>query len=134
MINDRDKVTLDPQEIDPATGLPRLPEGDRWFVSKRFPGIFSTTDKIFITDKTFITVTWQSLYVVEHKRWWGLAKPTVHSEWVEVIRSSFDLDEGVTKENILMTATDAVEAYNLKIEDKKLLGAYPPKNLQKETA
>lgn len=128
MINDRDKVTLDPQEIDPATGLPRLPEGDRWFVSNRYPDIFSTTDK------TFITVTWQSLYVVEHKRWWGLAKPTVHSEWVEVIRSSFDLDEGVTEENILMTAIKAVEAHNLKIEDKKLLGAYPPKNLQKETA
>ena len=128
MINDRDKVALDPQEIDPATGLTRLPEGDRWFVSKRFHDIFSTTDK------AFITVMWQTLNIVEQKRWWGLAKPTVYSEWVEVIRSSFDLDEGVTKGNILMAATDAVKAHNLKIEDKKLLGAYPPKNLQKETA
>lgn len=124
-MNHRD--ILDPNKIDPDTGLPQLPEGDRWFVALSWPH----RDEVRVEWQTPLT----SKMAIKSKNWWTAPVTTEKVTWRGIRSGDRTLDgAGLSKPAILRAAQTAIEQNNKINRDRRLLGAYPPHNLQEENS
>lgn len=139
-------------EIDPATGLPRLPDGMRWNIQanviaiERFvpAGEWGTSPLLWDYEIRDTEIS------AKVRRWWGgyVTRTETRTEYrnKEYYAEVFSVKYGkwewgaycslprgndpVTPENLLERTTDVLKRYNAKTRLTKIYGTYPPKKFE----
>lgn len=142
-------------EIDVATGLPRLPENQRWSVTKSetYYRDFST----FVVEKSkpilngfTVSVEWlRPAHEVtrsvreeqeQPRKWWGGKRPTktvevekieqVPEGWAYTGEKWFIKPDKMNAAAVLAAAHNILELRKIEEERDALVGTYPPKKLE----